>query len=157
MNARQRTRHEQKLLAIVPGVGIGDLKFGASCAEVRRIFGEPSHINEDADPDVRPGCHRWRYDELGLFVAFDPSGRVDMFEVRNPLARIEGHRIIGQPVEAAAALLRDLYPDLDINAQMIDEDSVEQLRVLDLDLHVWCEGGPHVESVSWADELPVVH
>jgi hypothetical protein len=136
---------------------MGDLKFGATRADVRRVLGEPSGINENADRDVRPGCHAWTYDDLGVFVAFNPSGRADIFHVFNPLARLEGHSIIGQPVEVAAALLRDLYPDLDIQAQMNDDESVEQLKIPDLDLHVWCDGGADVRSVGWADELPVGH
>jgi hypothetical protein len=156
MNARERKKHEQKLLAIRPGVGMGDLKFGAPRADVRRVLGEPSHINEDADPDVRPGCHLWRYDELGAAVAFDPTGHADLFRVLNPMAKLEGHTIIGKPVEIAAGLLRVLYPDLHIEAQMITEDVVEQLRIPDLDLHVWCEG-PRVLSVGWADELPIAN
>lgn len=134
------------VFTISPALGFGEIRFGATCAEARHHFGEPSRII--APPD-EPGRQIWVFNDLGLAAGFDASGSLDTFEVFNPVATLHGHQIIGLNVAEAAVLLRREF-SFPIEALMQENGVVEQLRIRDLGFGVWVKNEV-VTSVSWSD------
>ena len=63
---------KEELKHIVPGVGLGNLKFGMIRDEVKNLLGEPNDIDEysysDDDNDL---TEDWYYDDLYLSIGFD--------------------------------------------------------------------------------------
>jgi len=134
------------ILSIAPAAGFGQLRFGASYEDVRAHLGEASQIIE---PAGEPGRQIHVFNDLQLAAGFDASGQLDTFEVWNPQATLYGCPIIGLGLEEAALLLREKF-SFPIEAQIHDDDDVEQLCIRDLGFGVWFED-QIVTSVSWSD------
>ena len=63
---------KKELKDIKPGIGLGNLKFGMSRAEVKLMLGEPTFVDKyshsDSDEDL---TESWEYEELELSMSFD--------------------------------------------------------------------------------------
>ncbi len=134
-------------LTIRPGYGLGSLAFGLSPRDAKRLLGEPSRVLDDRED---PGSELWLYDEYGAALGFDREcdHRLASFEILNPAAVLENVRLIGQTEEQAAVTLRGKYA-FPIQAMLHEDETLEQLRIPDLNLSVWIESG-HVASISWS-------
>ena len=92
---------------IHPGIGLDDLKFGASQNEVRAYLGEPE-ITDDSD--LPGGWLRWEYPAIGIDADFDDdlSLRLISFTIENPKATLCGHQLIGLDSKAALKIAAGL-------------------------------------------------
>src|SRR5262245_17952851 len=91
-------------MEIVPGKGVGDLRFGLTEQELIRALGPPDKSYR-TDSEVL----RLQYFALRLVLAIEPENghRFGWVEVWNPEATLLGKRIIGEPSEAVVALLTE--------------------------------------------------
>jgi hypothetical protein len=98
--------------ALKPGIGIGDVKFGASRDEVRRLLGEPKE--EETFDSCEKGDIRWYYPSLQLNIYFgiDDALRVDSFETTHGDMRIWGSEIIGIGVTELLQLFKQHHGEL---------------------------------------------
>jgi hypothetical protein len=59
---------------IIPGVGLGAIKFGYSREQIKKLLGEPDDIESysytDSEEDM---TESWHYDELELSLSFDEA------------------------------------------------------------------------------------
>jgi hypothetical protein len=135
------------LATIKIGFGLGDVPFGLTRVEVRRLLGEPSRILDDSQD---PGSELWLYDGHSIALGFERewSYRLAAFEISTQAAVLEGHRLIGLHMEAAALALKEVFA-FPIEAVLSDEETTEQLRLPDLALSIWIEA-EFVESISWS-------
>ena len=57
---------------VIPGLGLGNLKFGSTRELVKKEIGNPTEIEkyalDDDDDDI---TEAWHYDEDGLSISFD--------------------------------------------------------------------------------------
>jgi hypothetical protein len=85
---------------IRPGIGLGNLKFGASQEQVRAYLGEPEVIDDSGVPS---GWLPWQYPTIGVDASFDEeySYRLLSLSIRNEKATLFGHRIIGLSSKSA--------------------------------------------------------
>jgi hypothetical protein len=114
-------------MRITPGVGIGELRFGQTRDEVRRLLGPPDRIEEqELEGD---GSEGWHYEEHKLSVYFDEDAdwRLVMFDVDHPEAEVDGFHPIGVDEDAVLEVL-------DAMGEVVLEDELDDLdrRVYDL-------------------------
>ncbi len=89
---------KKELKDIKPGVGLGNLKFGMTKAEVKLMLGEPTFIDKyshsDSDVDL---TESWDYEELELSLSFDEDEdwRLTMMSVTSKHYQLEGISLIG--------------------------------------------------------------
>jgi hypothetical protein len=104
---------KEQLKKIKLGVGLGNLKFGMSRAEVKLILGEPSNIEafsySDSDEDL---TESWEYEALELSLSFDEeeNWKLTMISVTSSFYELKGRSFIG----------------------LNEEDLLEELQILDL-------------------------
>jgi len=120
-------------MEINPGVGIGELRFGQSDAEVEASIGTPDRIEEERYEGDRSLA--WHYPAMGLSVYFepDPGMRLVMIDVDEPEVRFGGLAPIGLEED-------DLLERLAEIGEVVLEEEFDELdrRVYDLvDTGVW--------------------
>ena len=89
-------------MTIRPGVGLGDLKFGASRDEVQAYLGEPVVDDEN----LRDWLN-WEYPEIGVSVSFDReySLRLLSISTTSKESSLFGHRLIGMKSKEALEII----------------------------------------------------
>ena len=91
------------IATIRPGVGLGDLKFGATLQDVRNYLGEPGKI-ENPEPDS--AVMWWNYPSQKIIVGFDENGATLLTHLmtKRATATLYGHKFIGLSSETALEL-----------------------------------------------------
>jgi hypothetical protein len=135
------------LITIRPGVGVGDLRFGATRDEVRKIAGDPEEVlpsDEDA------GSELWVYesDAIALSFAVEENLRFVSCETFSAKATFNGESLVGLDRDAAEAALERAGADEGAFLADDDEEGSGEIAVPRLALSLWFEGGA-VESVGW--------
>lgn len=80
-----------------PGLGLGELRFGASRDEVEAYLGAPEEIDEYELGDSKTVA--WYYRDRGISAHFeeDEEYRLGALQVDNPEVTLSGQRFIGVP------------------------------------------------------------
>lgn len=133
------------LFTIKPGVGAGNLRFGASRDEVRSIAGDPVEIIESSEES---GSELWIYETFAIAIGFgvDVNLRFVSCETYSMKAAFNGEVLIGLNREEAEAALE--RAGADDGAFVIDDDGEERIAIPRLGMSLWFE--EHVvESVGW--------
>jgi hypothetical protein len=134
------------LLTIRPGVGVGDLRFGATRDEVRAFAGEPQDI---VPSEEEAGSELWVYDDAAIALGFavEESLRFVSCESYSTKATLNGETLVGLDRETVEAALERAGADEGIFMAEDDEGS-GQIAVPRLGINLWF--GDHiVESVGW--------
>ncbi|MCP4899480.1 MAG: outer membrane protein assembly factor BamE [bacterium] len=120
-------------MKVLPGAGVGEIRFGQTEQEVEAILGKPDKaIRESHDGE---GSIAWHYKEQKLSVYFDEDVeyRLVMLDVDNAALEIDGFRPIGEDEDTVLELLNGLG-DVVLEEELAD---VER-RVFDLvDTGLW--------------------
>ncbi len=83
---------------ILVGKGFGDIRFGMTRDEVKKILGEPDEIDQFASSeDENDNTEAFHYDELELSVSFDEidDWKLTSIAVSDPEAEFEGMKLVG--------------------------------------------------------------
>ena len=133
---------------IRPGVGVGELRFGATRDEVRQAAGEPSEVvpsEEDA------GGELWIYEWAGIALGFaaEHDLRFVSCETFNVTAAFNGETLVGLDRESAEAALERAGADEGAFRADDDDEGNGQIAVPRLALSLWFDEGA-VESVGWS-------
>lgn len=127
--------------AISPGWGVGEIRLGMVCDEVRRIAGEPvEEIEQDED-----ACRRLSYPgEAHLFFHPEENGRLTLILFEDPDA-LRGVGIDGAPIEERAVLawMGDARCKVEETDEGFDEGERQFERWHDYREHGFC---------FWSDE-----
>ncbi len=126
-------------MKIMPGLGVGSIRLGATEAEVREAVGAPErseHVKVKGGDWIE-----WHYDARGYSLYFDAdaSFRLVTIDVDHPEAEIEGLRPIGGEEEEILEALEDLG-EVEMEDDMPDVDR----RVYELvgtEVWFWFSGG----------------
>jgi hypothetical protein len=135
------------LFTIRPGVGVGEVRFGATRDEVRALAGEPQEIvpsEEDA------GSELWVYDDAAIALGFaiEENHRFVSCESYSMKATFNGEALVGLDREAAETALERAGADEGVFMAEEEEEGTGQIVVPRLGLSLWF--GDHiVESVGW--------
>lgn len=81
---------------ILPGLGLGFLKFGMTREETEGLLGIPDKVEIEEDREFGD-CHRWRYEKLELVLSFykRDNYRVSVISCGNPQLILKEYKIIG--------------------------------------------------------------
>jgi|ERR1041385_6920196 hypothetical protein len=135
------------LLTIKPGVGVGDLRFGATRDEVRTIAGAPT---ETLPSEEDAGSELWIYEDAAIALGFaaEENMRFVSCETYSMKALFNGESLVGLGREEAEAALERAGADEGVFIADDENEGDGQIAVPRLGLNLWfAEHG--VESVGW--------
>jgi len=157
---------EKKNMAILPGQGLGIIKFGMSRDEIRSILGNPDEVDqygyEDSDDDDDQ-TEAWHYDELNASFSFDAldDWRLNAIAVSDPEYLLNNKSLIG----LSRMELQETLSDFGLGEIKAEEWSHEEMpddRLLSIDeasMNFWMEDDQLAE-IQWGpliDEDDNVH
>lgn len=105
------TENKLNISTIIPGVGLGELKFGLNREEVAALLGQPEEKEEFSYSEEEEDLtESWHYDELELSIGFDQEDgwRLTTMSVTSEEYAFEGFNPIGMEVEALKEKLNAL-------------------------------------------------
>lgn len=84
---------EIDLYTIKPHIGIGDVRFGASFAEIQQLIGEPDEV----DREIPKSWITWKYKGKGIDLSFDSEDdhRLISIMTENQDSKFNGAPVIG--------------------------------------------------------------
>ncbi len=138
---------------ILPGIGIGAVKFGYSREQVKRLLGEPDDIEMEEEGHFRKEkTEVWHYDERELSLSFSASDswRLGNLSVTSEHYLLHGKTLIRlNRLEAIRALesmgMDDLtYENVDPEQDMIASDTSGVI--------LWLDAGI-VSEIQWSPLL----
>ncbi len=139
--------------SIIPGTGLGTIKFGFSREQVKSLLGEPDEVDEEVEGHIRKEkSEAWHYDDLELSLGFEESDgwRLGSLSVTSDEYLLHGKALIGlNRLEAIRALngmgMDDLeYDNLDPDQDMIASESTGII--------LWLDEG-RVSEIQWSPLL----
>jgi hypothetical protein len=130
---------------ILPATGIGQLPFGSTRDETRRVFGEPTEVisGEETDGEI------WIYEEMAAALSFagDHAFRLVSCESFHRAATLAGETLIGSAAAEAEASLRKLKIE-EFETVRDEEGQTTQIAIPHVGVNLWVENGV-VESIGW--------
>ena len=100
---------QKNIKEIIPGVGIGYIKFGMSREEVRKIAGKPDDIENlpGFEEEISDTLESWHYDEYEFSLVFDADYDWKMVSVAvsDPFFTFHGKSIVGMDKQDVMDLL----------------------------------------------------
>jgi len=131
-----------------PGIGIGDLKFGASIREAEAYFGTTSDHDESlvgGDTSIRL---IWD-DGLTCWFCSDDDYRLGSIQVEHSAVIMAGHKLIGRHRDDVVLTLSPFFGEPRMEDMSVIE--VADYWLADYDAHslnLWFENG-HLASIQW--------
>jgi hypothetical protein len=142
-----------KQLEIKPAIGLGDIKFGMTRDQVKKILGEPAEIEQlsysDSDEDL---TESWHYDDQDLSAGFDEDEdwRLVTLAISSQEYDISGKKLIGLNQEQLLAALAALkINDLETE-DCSDDENPDSLLISseEMGISFWLEDGM-VSEIQW--------
>ena len=131
-----------------PGVGIGDLKFGASIAEVEAYFGPTEDRNESKLGDDTTIRLLWG-DDLACWFDSDDNFRLGSIQVEHADAVLAGHKLVGGLRDDVVSVLSPIFGDAEFEDMSVIERPDYWLADFDSHgLNLWFENG-RLTSIQW--------
>lgn len=144
---------EHEIKEIIPGKGLGIIKFGMTRDQLKLILGNPDDIESDLTDGIEDeDTETWHYDAMDLSVQFSESTdfRLVSLATSAEYAELNGESIIGMSEDNLKKHLENHGFDDLMEEQIEDEDS-EQYHIIMSDekgLNFWMEEG-EVTEVQW--------
>jgi len=83
-------------LKIIPGVGLGALRFGQTEADVEALIGRPENVEHEEMAGERSIAWHFKLEGFSLYFDEDADFRLVMLDVDNPAVELDGLLPIGQ-------------------------------------------------------------
>ena len=144
---------EKVQVEIIPGVGLGKLKFGMTREEVNALLGQPNHQEVTAyGEDVDDKSDAWEYHPLRLDLSFEEAEdwKLTIISVSSEDYLLKGSSLIGLSQEELLEELEVLtINDLEIE-DLSDEDHPEQILISSEEqgINFWLHQGI-LEEIQW--------
>ncbi|MBK9255932.1 MAG: hypothetical protein IPM42_10625 [Saprospiraceae bacterium] len=136
---------------IIPGVGLGDLKFGLTRDEVTAMIGKPDDVENlpGFDEEVNDQLESWHYDEHEFSLVFDADydWRLVSIAVSDPYFQLDGHNIVGMNRETLQMVLDNLGIEVSNEEDISDEDNpdMQLIESEESGLMIWFDEGEVIE------------
>jgi len=147
---------ENEIKEIIPGKGLGILKFGMTRDQVKLILGNPDEVdNEFTDGIEGEDTESWHYDELELSMEFSESTEWRLISIATSADFTEfgSESLIGMKKAALKKLLNGMgIHDLTEDKIEDDEDSQLILTSDETGLNFWMEEDQLTE-IQWVPLL----
>lgn len=127
---------------VLPGRGLGDLKFNMTRQEVEKIAGKPDEIEnvryDDLDDET---VETWHYDKYDFSLSFEKEidNKLASIAISSPEAVLFGQKLIGSTKEDVAILLD----------KMLVKDTIEDTGEEDVEEDVTCLISNTLEITFW--------
>lgn len=142
---------QKNIKEIIPGVGIGDIKFGMSREEVRKIAGKPDDIENlpGFEEEISDTLESWHYDEYEFSMVFDADYDWKMVSVAvsDPFFTFHGKSIVGMDKQDVMDLLEQNNIEISSIEDVSDEENpdLELIESENDGLMIWLEDGEVIE------------
>ena len=140
------------IISIKLGIGIGDLRFGATRSEVQDYPGQPDR--SDSDGESGEVHIMWYYDSIEGYVSFDEEDdfRLGTIEASSQLMMLNEKAIIGQSKSGVLEALADMplgaYEEMLSDLENNGDKKSCQLTFDSHSLNLWFEDNVLTE-VQW--------
>lgn len=140
---------KQRFIDILPGEGLGDLKFGMTTQEVFALIGgaNETELIEDEEGNA---ITVWHYDELELSCTFEGPEKVLMtMAVGGEDFELLGEAMIGLPKDELILRLSEMELE-DFEEVSFEEDDEPMLAIVchDIDIAFYLDEG-EVSEIQW--------
>lgn len=146
------------ILDIKPGVGIGDLEFGMSRVEVRRVLGEPDEKEKDRfeDDGEVVESEDWHYDKYELSLSFDQDEQwlLTTMAISSEESTLGQLPLMGMSEAQLIEVLKQMgIEDLD-HEDMSDKENPSLVRIAsdEYGINFWFEEG-QLSEIQWTPLL----
>ncbi len=134
--------------AIELGIGIADIKFGMTKAEVEQILGQPDDKEQELyGEDEEAMLESWHYDEKDLSLGFDEDEdwKLITIAVSEETYTLKGKEVIGLSIEKIIDTLNSIGID---EIELEEDEEISVLYVDDQSMKVWLENKV-VTEIQW--------
>lgn len=134
---------KKEIKEIIPGVGLGTLKFGMTRDEVKKLVGKPDEVENlpGFEEEVNDELESWHYDEHEFSLVFDADydWRLVSIAVSDPYFIFHGKNIIGMDKQETLDLLSNLGIEISNEEDLSDDENpnLELIESEDAGLMVW--------------------
>jgi len=134
---------KKEIKEILPGVGLGMLKFGMTRDEVKKLIGKPDEIENlpGFEEEVNDELESWHYDEHEFSLVFDADydWRLVSIAVSDPYFTFHGKNIIGMEKQETLDLLDNLGIEISNEEDLSDAENpnLELIEAEDAGLMIW--------------------
>ena len=134
---------KKEIKEIIPGVGLGTLKFGMTRDEVKKLVGKPDEVENlpGFEEEVNDELESWHYDEHEFSLVFDADydWRLVSIAVSDPYFTFHGKNIIGMDKQETLDLLSNLGIEISNEEDLSDDENpnLELIESEDAGLMVW--------------------
>ena len=134
---------KKEIKEIIPGVGLGTLKFGMTRDEVKKLVGKPDEVENlpGFEEEVNDELESWHYDEHEFSLVFDADydWRLVSTAVSDPYFTFHGKNIIGMDKQETLDLLSNLGIEISNEEDLSDDENpnLELIESEDAGLMVW--------------------
>jgi len=144
---------KESILNIIPGEGLGVIKFGINREELKEILGEPQEVVSDSEDEDENGLtETWHYDELDLSVSFYFSDEwsLETISVTSADYKLMEMNLIGKSVVEVTNFLKSKdFGEIKSEFLSSEENSSQQLLSIDdAAADFWFEEGELIE-IQW--------
>ncbi|MFN8337660.1 MAG: hypothetical protein U0T36_01455 [Saprospiraceae bacterium] len=142
---------QKNIKEIVTGVGIGDIKFGMSREEIRKIAGKPDDIENlpGFDEEISDTLESWHYDEYEFSLVFDADydWKMVSIAVSDPFFTFHGKSIVGMDKQDVMDLLEKHNIEISSIEDVSDEENpgLELIESENDGLMIWLEDDTVIE------------
>lgn len=144
---------EHEIKEIIPGEGLGIIKFGMTRDQLKLILGNADETETDYTDGIEDeDIETWHYDELDLSVQFSESTDFRLISIATgaDYAELEEARLIGKDQSFLMDHLDKIGIDDSVEEEMEDETG-EKVKIVVSDetgLTFWMEDGA-ISEIQW--------
>lgn len=144
---------ETKLSEIKPGVGLGDILFGMSREQLKKLLGDPDEIESNThDEEGEDVTESWHYDELEVSVSFEKveDWKLCTIAVSSPEVKLGNKAPIGLSPNELVDLLKTLDVKKPVHEDWSSADAPDyhSITAEELEMVFWIEDG-EVMDIQW--------
>ncbi|MCB9233349.1 MAG: hypothetical protein H6581_16950 [Bacteroidia bacterium] len=140
----------EAIKSILPGQGLGSIKFGISRDELKKILGEPDE--KDAYETEGIKTEDWHYDEIEASFSFDEEDdwRLCVISVNAEYYEFKGKSLLGEDFDEVLAFLEECgMDDLEVEDHSSDESPDHKLISSEDDMiNFWFDEGI-LQEIQW--------
>ncbi|MFZ1750241.1 MAG: hypothetical protein WAU01_08625 [Saprospiraceae bacterium] len=134
---------KKEIKEIIPGAGLGALKFGMTRDDVKKLVGKPDEVENlpGFEEEVNDELESWHYDEHEFSLVFDADydWRLVSIAVSDPYFTFHGKNIVGMDKQETLDLLTNLGIEISNEEDLSDDENpnLELIESEDAGLMIW--------------------
>lgn len=135
---------EANLQEIIPGKGLGTLRFGASRDEVKNTIGQADEVEKySLDEFDSDDTEAWHYDEKGISLSFDQEyeWKLSSIAVSGDDYQLDGVKLVGKTIDEIEELCESKgWGELMEDEEIAEEEAgIAMLHLEEKGISFWFE------------------